>query len=54
MTIYLEILTDKEVTDFVAKHFNETIRKEENLRKVDKSLYIFLAIPDEVQSKFFG
>ena len=25
---YLEILTDEEVKDFVAKNFNETIRKE--------------------------
>ena len=35
---YLEILTDEEVKDFVAKNFTETIREEQNLRKVAKSL----------------
>ena len=39
---YLEILTDEGVKDFVAKKFNETIRKDKNLRKVSKLLYIFL------------
>ena len=39
---YLEILTDEEVKYFVAKSFNETIRKEKNLRKIVKLLYIFL------------
>ena len=39
---YLEILTDEGVKDFVAKKFNETIRKDKNLRKVVKLLYIFL------------
>ena len=43
---YLEILTDEEVQDFVVKIFNETIKKEEGLRKVAKSLYIFLTTPD--------
>ena len=47
---YLEILSDKEVKDFVPKNFNETIRKEKNLRKVAKSLYIFLTTPDKVES----
>ena len=50
---YLEILTDEEVKDFVAISFSEyfkTIRGEENLRKVAKSLYIFLMTPDKVQS----
>ena len=47
---YLEILTNEEVKNFAAKNFNETIRKEENLRKVAKLLYIILATPDEVQS----
>ena len=49
---YLKILTDEEVKDFVAITFSDcfkTIRKEENLRKVVKSLYIFLIIPDEVE-----
>ena len=38
--------------DFVAINFSEyfkSIRKEENLRKVAKSLYTFLATPDEVE-----
>ena len=40
---YLEILNDEEVKDFVS------IREEQNLRKVAKSLYISLAKPDEVK-----
>ena len=44
---YLEIFTDEEVKDFVAKNVDETIRKEENLRKVAIALYIFLPTPDE-------
>ena len=50
---YLEILTDEEVKDFTAINFSEyskSIAEEQSLRKVAKSLYIFLAIPDEVQS----
>ena len=43
---YLKILTDKEVKDFVVKIFNETVRKQENLKKVVKSLYISLTTPD--------
>ena len=49
---YLKILTDEEVKDFVAINFSEyfkTIREEQNLRNVIKSLYISLATPDEVQ-----
>ena len=49
---YLEILIDEEVTDFVAINFSEyfkSIREEQNLRKVDKTLYIFLTAPDEVE-----
>ena len=49
---YLEILTDEEVKDFAAKNFSEhfqSIREEQNLRKIAKSLYIFLTIPDEVE-----
>ena len=49
---YLEILTDEHVNDFVAINFSEhfkSIREEQNLRKVAKSLYIFLAKPDEVE-----
>ena len=42
----------KEVKDFVAINFNEyfkTIREEQNLTKIAKSLYIFLTTPDEVE-----
>ena len=49
---YLKILTDEEVMDFLAINFNEyfkSIREEQNLRKVAKSLYIFLTTPDEVE-----
>ena len=49
---YLKILTDEEVKEFVAINFSEyfkSIREEENLRKVAKSLYIFLTTPDEVE-----
>ena len=49
---YFKILIDAEVKDFVAIHFSEyfkSIREEQNLRKVAKSLYIFLATPDEVE-----
>ena len=49
---YLEILTDEEVKDFVAITFSEyfkSIRVEQNLRKVAKSLYIFLTTPDDVK-----
>ena len=48
---YLEILTDEEVKDFVAINFSETIKEEQNLRKVAKLIYLFLTTPDEVQSK---
>ena len=59
MIIYLKILTDDEVKDFVAisfsEYFKSTIEKlnsklseEQNLRKVDESLYIFLTTLDEV------
>ena len=49
---FLQILTDEEVKDFVAINFSKyfkLIREEQNLRKVVKSLYIFLTIPDEVE-----
>ena len=48
---YLEILTDKEVKDFVAINFSEcfkSIKEEQNLREVAKLLYIFLTILDKV------
>ena len=44
---------DEEVDDFVAINFgvySKSIREEQNLRKVDKSLYIFLTTPDEVEN----
>ena len=46
---YLEILTDKEVKEFVSLNFSESISEEQNLRKVAKLLYFFLTTPDEVQ-----
>ena len=49
---YLKILTDEEVKDFAPINFNEyfkTIREKQNLRKVPKSLYIFLTTPDDVE-----
>ena len=49
---YLEILTDEEVKDFAAMNFSEnfqSIREEQNLRKIAKSLYVFLTIPDEIE-----
>ena len=49
---YFKILTDGAVKDFVAMNFSEyfkSIREEQNLRKVAKSLYIFLTTPDEIE-----
>ena len=43
-------MTDEEVKDFVAISFSESIKEEQNLRKVAKSLYFFLTTSDEVQS----
>ena len=45
-------MTDEEVKNFVARNFNDyfkSLREEQNLRKVAKSLYIFLTTPDEVE-----
>ena len=56
----LKVLNDEEVKDFVDINFSEYlkfIRKEQNLRKVAKSLYIFGTTHDEVEKnsaiKFF-
>ena len=57
---YLKILNDDEVKDFVAINFSEyfkstrkklysKLNKEQNLRKVVDSLYVFVATPDEVE-----
>ena len=49
---YLKILSDEEVKGFVAINFSDyfkSIRKEQNLRKVVKSFYIFLTTPGEVE-----
>ena len=57
---YLKILIVVEVKDFVATKFSEyfkstreklyyKLNEEQNLRKVTKSLYIFLTTPDEVE-----
>ena len=37
--LYLEILTDEEVKDFVAINFIESIKEEQNLRKAVKLLF---------------
>ena len=45
-------MTDEEVKNFVARNFNDyfkSLREEQNLRKVAKSLYIFLTTPDEAE-----
>ena len=45
-------MTDEEVKGFVAINFSKCfkyIREERNFRKVAKSLYTFLTIPDEVE-----
>ena len=50
---YLKILTDEEVKDFAAINFSEYlkyIRYKQNLRKVAKSLYIFLTTLDGVRN----
>ena len=42
---YLETLTDEVVKDFLVRNFSEyfkSIKEQQNLRKVAKSLYIFL------------
>ena len=47
---YLEILTDEEVKDFLVINFSKyfkSVREEQNLRKVNKSLYIFLTTPEK-------
>ena len=49
---YLKLLTDEEETDFVTINFSEyfkSIKEEQNIRKVAKSLHIFLTTPDEVE-----
>ena len=58
--VYLKILTNKVVKDFVAINFREYFKsawekfysklsEEQNLRKVAESLYIFLTAPDELE-----
>ena len=49
---YIKILTDEKVEAFVGINFSEyskSIRKKQNLRRVARSLYIFLTTPDEVE-----
>ena len=49
---YLKILTDAKFEDFIPIHFSEyfkSTREEQNLRKVAKSYYFFLTIPDEIE-----
>ena len=52
MDDYLEILTDEEMKDVLAINFSESISEEQNLRKIEKSLYLFLTTADEVKSNF--
>ena len=50
---YLKTLTYEEVKNFVEINFCEYlnfIKKEQSLRKVARSLCIFLTIPDEVEN----
>ena len=47
---YFQILTDEEVKDFVAINFSESIKEEQNLRKVAKALYIVPTTLDQVLS----
>ena len=50
---YLKLLTVEEVKDFVAINFNEyfkSVREEQALRKVAKSLYIFLIPFDKTEN----
>ena len=60
---YFKILTDEEVKDFVAINFSEyfksakeklyhKLNEKQNLRKVSKSPYLFLATSDEVEKCF--
>ena len=49
---YVTLLTDEKVKNFVATNFSEcftSIWEEENLRKVNKSPFIFLATPNDVK-----
>ena len=49
---YLKILTNEEIKDFAAINFSEyfkSTREKQNLRKVTKSLYIFVTTADEVE-----
>ena len=50
---YLKIMTDEKVKDFVTISFSEcfkSIREEENLEKVTKSVCIFLTTTNEVEN----
>ena len=59
--VYLKILTDNEVKDFVVKNFGKYFKstkeklcskliEEQILRKAAESLYISLATPDEAKN----
>ena len=52
INVYLKILTDEDVKDFIALSFIQyfkSITEEQYLRKVSKLLYIFLTALDEVE-----
>ena len=50
---YLKILTDDDVKDFKSarEKLYSKLNEEQNLRKVDKLLYIFLTTPYEVENR---
>ena len=48
----LQLLTDEEGKDFVTINLSEyfkSMKEDQNIRKLAKSLHIFLATPDEVE-----
>ena len=60
MMIYLKILTDNELEDFIVTNFGEyfkctreklcsKVNEKQNLRKVVLPIHIFFVTPDEVQ-----
>ena len=52
INVYLKILTDEDVKDFIALSFIQyfkSITEKQYLRKVSKLLYIFLTALDEVE-----
>ena len=46
-------ITFSEYFKFTKERLYSKLKEEQNLRKVAKSLYIFVTTPDEVEIKFF-